>query len=142
MVKINVDMIYPIGSIYMSVNPTNPNIYFGGTWELWGSGKVPVGVDTSQTEFNMVEKTGGAKTHQHYESLAYVVSGGGIYIGGRNYNGNKPVNDPPVGQDYINAATVSLQHLTRSTDSYQNYLTNIESSLQPYITCYMWKRTA
>ena len=54
-----VDIIYPIGSIYLSVNNVNPSSVFGGTWEAWGSGKVPVGVDTTQTEFNTVEKTGG-----------------------------------------------------------------------------------
>lgn len=34
-----------------------------GTWVAWGAGRVPVGVDTAQTEFNTVEKTGGEKTH-------------------------------------------------------------------------------
>ena len=47
----------------MQTTNTNPSTYLGfGTWELWGSGKVPVGVDTSQTEFSTVEKSGGNKT--------------------------------------------------------------------------------
>lgn len=57
------DIFYPIGTIYESVNPTNPSEFIGGTWESWGAGKVSVGVDVSQTEFATVEKTGGEKTH-------------------------------------------------------------------------------
>jgi len=62
--NLDFDLIYPVGSIYMSVNSTNPSVMFGGTWESWGSGKVPVGVNTEETEFNTVEKTGGEKTHK------------------------------------------------------------------------------
>lgn len=53
--------IYPVGSIYMSVNSANPSTLFGGTWVSWGSGRVPVGVDATQTEFDVVEETGGEK---------------------------------------------------------------------------------
>jgi microcystin-dependent protein len=56
------DLIYPVGSIYMSTSATNPSGLFGGTWAAWGAGRVPVGVAASGT-FNTVEKTGGAETH-------------------------------------------------------------------------------
>lgn len=55
--------VYPVGSIYMSVNNVNPETIFGGTWVSWGAGRVPVGVSASETEFNTVEKTGGEKAH-------------------------------------------------------------------------------
>lgn len=54
--------MYPVGSIYLSVKNTNPSTYFGGTWVAWGSGRVPVGINTSDSNFNTVEKTGGAST--------------------------------------------------------------------------------
>lgn len=57
------DAIYPIGTIYMSVNNVDPGTLFGGTWVEWGQGRVPVGVDTQQEEFNTVSKMGGDKTH-------------------------------------------------------------------------------
>ena len=42
------DLIYPVGSIFMTVNSINPASYIENTsWVLWGSGRVPVGVDTS-----------------------------------------------------------------------------------------------
>lgn len=55
--------LFPVGSIYMSVNNVNPSEYFGGTWVAWGTGCVPVGVDTNDENFNTVEKTGGEKSH-------------------------------------------------------------------------------
>lgn len=54
---------YPVGSIYFSTNSANPTTALGGgVWAAWGSGRVPVGFDGTQTEFNASEKTGGAKT--------------------------------------------------------------------------------
>lgn len=124
-----IDMIYPVGSIFMSVVNTNPGTYLTGTtWVAWGSGRVPVGVDTSQTEFDAVEETGGEKTvtlttqqipsHNH----AYVSGGGdegtGIY--------------PQVGVGHV-----PVKSNTDNAGSGQAH-----NNLQPYITCYMWKRTA
>jgi hypothetical protein len=112
-----VNLIYPIGSIYMSINNTNPSSLFGGTWQAWGSGCVPVGVDTGQTEFNTVEKTGGSITHTHNIDLS----------GAHSYALNTP------GLHYI---TASETDGSASGD----YITKSGTTLQPYITCYMWKR--
>lgn len=56
------DQIYPVGSIYITVNATNPSVLFGGTWEQL-KGKFLVGIDSSDTDFKTSEKTGGEKTH-------------------------------------------------------------------------------
>ena len=63
--------VYPVGAIYMSVSSTNPGTLFGGTWTAWGSGKVPVGINASDSDFDTVEETGGAKTHSHGLSSGY-----------------------------------------------------------------------
>lgn len=61
---VTLDQVYPIGSIYMSAVSTNPATLFGfGTWAAFGAGRVPVGFDAGQSEFDAAEKTGGAKTH-------------------------------------------------------------------------------
>jgi len=57
------DMLYPVGVIYLSVVATSPATLFGGTWAVWGTGRVPVGIDAADTDFNTVEKTGGEKKH-------------------------------------------------------------------------------
>lgn len=53
---------FPVGSLYFSTNSTNPGTYLGGTWAAFGAGRVPVGFDSGQTEFDTDEETGGAKT--------------------------------------------------------------------------------
>lgn len=64
-----VDLVYPVGAIYVSTVSTNPNTIFGrGTWAAFGTGRTLVGVDSGQTEFDTVEETGGAKTHTLTES--------------------------------------------------------------------------
>lgn len=57
------DAIYPVGSIYTSINSTDPSTLFGGTWERFGKGKVLVGVDEDDSDFSEANKTGGEKTH-------------------------------------------------------------------------------
>lgn len=66
---------FPVGCIYISVTNVNPSTYFGGTWESFGSGKTLVGVNTSDSDFNSVKKTGGSKTHTHTQGATGANSG-------------------------------------------------------------------
>lgn len=59
-------LIYPVGSIYLSVKNINPGSLFGGTWVSWGSGRVPVGMGSNgTTNYSSVEATGGAESRSH-----------------------------------------------------------------------------
>lgn len=130
-------LLHPIGSIYMSVLSTNPATTFGfGTWSAWGAGRVPVGVDTSQTEFDTVEETGGAKTvtldttqmPAHIHNNAYTGNNTMPYstaVGGASW-GAVNGNNAGGSQGFTSSAGGGLAH----------------PNLPPYITCYMWKRTA
>ena len=127
--------IYPIGSIFMSATlstATEVNNTLGGTWVAWGAGRVPVGVDTSQTEFDTVSKTGGEKTHKltinempkHQHKLS-LTNYGSDSASGVNW-GNNGVKKYAYSQDMIEPVGGDTAH----------------NNLQPYITCYMYKRTA
>lgn len=127
-------LMHPVGSIYMTTVETNPSEIFGfGTWELWGAGRVPVGVDTTQTEFNVVEKMDGEKTHtltvtempSHTHDVKYGSSAPlGLNSGSTGYKLNYEVGGTQ--QIYATAVGGNQPH----------------NNLQPYITCYMFKRTA
>jgi hypothetical protein len=57
---------YPVGSIYINANvatnPSDPSMLGFGTWVAFGSGRIPVGLDSGDTDFDTAEETGGAKT--------------------------------------------------------------------------------
>lgn len=153
--------VYPVGSIYMSVNNTNPSVFFGGTWVAWGSGRVPVGVDASDTNFSTVEKTGGASTvtlttaqmpsHSHAKGTLAADKGGAHKHNlnltksgwGVDNASNKVVVDSTTYTALTNKATASAgAHEHTISDSTASAGSgNAHSNLQPYITCYMWKRT-
>lgn len=45
----------PIGSIYLSIDATNPAVYFGGTWQSIGSGRVLQGADETHAAGETIE---------------------------------------------------------------------------------------
>lgn len=56
--------VYPVGSIYATVDPRNPAETIGiGTWVRFAQGKVLVGVSETEPEFATVMQSGGEKTH-------------------------------------------------------------------------------
>ena len=60
---LTLNTIYPVGCLYLSVVSTSPATLFGmGTWVAFGAGKMFVGIDPEDTDFDTVEETGGAKT--------------------------------------------------------------------------------
>lgn len=64
---------YAVGDLYFTINPENPNKRFGyGTWVLFCPGRTVVCVDTSVSNFNTVQKTGGEKKHKHITPLSWL----------------------------------------------------------------------
>lgn len=123
---------YPIGSIYLSVNNTNPSKWFGGTWEQIAKGRTLVGVDTSQTEFNTVKKTGGSKYTERHTHDSTVLT---------RANGN--ANASTWGE--LQRANVNVGNSESKTNTYSSngyFGSGNSGNLQPYFTCYIWCRIA
>ena len=57
------DSIFPIGRGFIDFTNTDYSNYLGFTWERELVELTPIGLDTTQTEFNEIGKTGGEKTH-------------------------------------------------------------------------------
>nr|DAQ70580.1 MAG TPA: baseplate wedge subunit [Caudoviricetes sp.] len=137
-VKLLYLIMHPVGDIVFNTSGVNPGTIYGGTWTEWGKGRVPVGVDTDQTEFNIVEKTGGKKEQVLRASIGAVSSNTGS-IGYAN-------TPPTPNHDVYQMAIYGTPDTTPRT---ANHATEVwqdngqgPTTLQPYITCYMWKRTA
>ena len=185
-----INLIYPIGSIYISTVNTNPGTLFGiGTWERYGNGKALVGVDESDSNFNSVEKSGGSSnitlttdqipshthtfkgksvrtgnqsaSHNHGFSTGqaeaisglnyYSAAGGGVWytsvVGGSGGTSGPISGNQIPGGNHRHSGTTgnqSASHTHTVTASGTNSSTGggkSHSNLQPYITCYIWKRT-
>ena len=137
--------IYPIGTIYTSVVSTNPNTLFGfGTWVAFGAGKTLIGLDAGDALFDTVEVTGGSKnavvvSHTHTATVTdpghtHVVNGADSATEGAGVDFASPTY---TRTGVLNSATTGIT-VANSTEG----VSGTNANLPPYITVYMWKRTA
>jgi hypothetical protein len=131
----SIESAYPVGSIYMNASvTTNPATLLGfGTWVAFGSGRVLVGQDTGDSDFNTLQETGGAKTHtlttseipSHNHAITGYISRSGFSFEHHQYNSRLP------GETYDTNPNVGN---TGGGSAHNN--------VQPYIVVKMWQRTA
>ena len=140
---------YPVGSIYMNINATDPNTLLGfGTWARFGEGKMLVSQNASDSDFDTSEETGGAKTHTLSESnlaehshftlnsgngFPNQVSSNGALTKTTNSNGGAGNND------YVSFGVSAQANQSPSSNTGSGTAVN---HMNPYIVVYMWKRTA
>jgi hypothetical protein len=142
-----IQSLYPVGSVYINAtNSANPSTLLGfGTWVAFGAGRVPVGFNASDPLFDTAEETGGSKdaivvSHTHTTTVTdpghthvYSADVSSNWAGGGNVA-------PLVGGSNNANTLTSFTGISVSADSTGSSGTN--ANLQPYITVYMWKRTA
>lgn len=123
--------VYPVGSVYISVLAANPSTLFGGTWVSIGNGKTLVGIDSSDTDFDTLEETGGAKTHTLTAAQSGLPSHSHTQQGG-GFNGSTGIE--PGNTLSQNLGQTGTTGGTNASEAHNN--------LQPYLVVSMWKRTA
>lgn len=141
--------MWPVGSIYTNANTdTNPSELLGfGTWEAYATGRVLVGVDTSQTEFNAVNKTGG---HKELQSHNHSGTTSGVGDHSHGMSGDTVYTSASGGARAGSASGQQLRWSVGGTTGAgahsHSFTTNNAGggnagNLQPFTTVYMWRRT-
>jgi len=161
----------PVGFVFISVAATNPATLLGyGTWTAFGAGRVLIGLDSGDGDFDAAEETGGAKT---VAASAQSFGGNALATHKHAIGTNVQVNDHAANTSGAASAAVApggtvpnvataLAH-THSTPALTHTVVNnagtcdeisggtpsgtntpgaATSVVQPYIVVYMWKRTA
>ena len=131
------DIVYPVGSIFTTVTAYADSdavvaAIGGSSWSVFGAGKVIVGLDSTDTDFDTIEETGGAKTDSHTLTIAEMPAHTHTTV---NSNSDSGSGKPATGSD---AAEGSGVHTSDSTGGGGAHTHDI---VQPYIVVYMWKRT-
>ena len=170
-----VDLIYPVGSIYMSVNNTNPSVLVGGTWEqlkdkfLLASGDTYTAGNTggeathTLTTNEMPSHSHIQDSHNHTQNAhrhrannedttrKILVADKNVFITAkREYT----AQTTGTGLYYVEAdanTTISEYDYLANTTATNNSTTAINqntgggqahNNMPPYLSVYMWKRTA
>lgn len=157
---------WPVGSIFVSVSSADPStVLGGGTWARVAQGRVLVSQDGSQTEFDAVRETGGAKTHtltsgempghthavdhdhasfssssdnNHTHAITRKTAVGtstGVAQGGAT-----TASDGTTAAATAHSHTIDVPAFAGSSGS--TGTGSAHNNLQPYFVVYMWERTA
>lgn len=162
-----INTIYPVGSIYMSVNSTNPSVLFGGTWEqikdtfllatgdTYANGSTGGEATHTLTENEMPSHTHIQDSHNHTQNAHNHTQNPHSHTIGSltRYNlsgkGNAAVGDGyGNAQNYTTGNTTATNKEATATNNPQTATNQntgggqAHNNMPPYLTVYMWKRTA
>lgn len=133
-IKRLVDLVYPVGSLYMSTNSTNPSTLFGGTWQAYAQGRCLIGAGEGDDGSTSMSFTAGAEYGEYLHSLD------------KDENGkhNHYYYSPIIQQvQQANNGTVygnyNKQYKIQTDDSGEGKGHN---NIQPCIGVYIWRRVS
>jgi len=154
---------FPIGAVFIAVVSTNPNTLLGyGTWSAIAAGRVLVGLDSGDTDFDTVEETGGAKTHVHTDNLTHsgaavanhtdvlnhvhnqtrlpTATGGSTgFTVDTSMSGTPATTSVDTGNPTANGVAAQVHGVTQPSAHGSHAATDHKP---PYFVVHVWKRTA
>lgn len=156
---------WPVGSVFTSVVSTNPATLLGfGTWSAFGAGRMIVGLDANDADYDTAEETGGAKTvaltadempsHTHLQDAhSHALSDPGHAHTTQRYpsssGGSSGFTIDTSMSGTLADNTLSTKSATTGISVDNATATNqstgggaAHNNVPPYIVCYLWKRTA
>lgn len=138
------DNVYPIGSIYMNVNSTNPGTLFGGTWEqiqgkflLGMSSSYPAGSQGGEASHTLTTEEMPSHGHNPANEAGYY---GFITNSKKAFSIGDMGSQSGSGRYYPYASAdfdISRNTLTGTTGGGKSH-----NNMPPYLSIYIWKRTA
>ena len=168
-----IDVLYPVGALYTSTLSTNPGTLLGrGTWGAFGAGRVMVGRDAGDADFDTAEETGGAKTkaisahsgtavadhashthtytdvpnHVHVENMNGATTGGltgwGVAVDTSTNTPTATGYSTATNTGGVATGTTNGPGAALSHSVTQPSAHTDLNVVQPYIVVYIWKRTA
>jgi len=139
------NLVCPIGKVEVFFDNNDHSNYLGFTWERTSIGRVPVGIDTNDTDFDTIGETGGEKKHtltalempSHYHSQ-YIKDFLGQSGGSTGPAYYTAINNSAIAYDYDSGVSNVFEKAgTTQTGGGQSH--NI---LQPYEVMAFWKRVS
>lgn len=127
--QINVDLIYPIGSLYLTTSTISPEILFGGTWErLTADAYLKIATGNSAG-------TLGGTSSNHKIPVTSIPAHRHSFTSARQYgSGDTTDNSSKLGRTQANADGV--------TTFYTDYQGGGKAYYPYYYQVFVWKRTA
>ena len=138
-----IDSIYPVGSIYMSVNSTDPGTLFGGTWQqiedtfLLSAGQTYTAGNTGGEAAHTLSVSEMPK-HSHLESAMSNYGYPNLWVGN---DANHPENLYNGAGGYVSGGTWT-QATGWANETNERGSGSAHNNMPPYLVVYMWKRTA
>lgn len=127
------DAIFPIGQIVIKGDNEDYSNWLGFTWERTAVGKVLVGIDSSDADFNTIGKNGGEKTH--------TLSVSELPSHAHSINGKQSAGDPMTGGEMAVAGGTGSWG-TNPLNTNVNGGGQPHNIVQPYQVVAYWKRVA